>query len=277
MVIFLFAICNMLSHAGEVTEVYFYGNSVSEEAKEYWESSKVTMANIIFENEKTDKCIISTGMPIEVIGAEECYMIPICVDSCVKYIAHVSYVDGQYMFSFSENMSDYFNDIKPGYYFLFCQDDETYLVDEKGMAINLMHKENSKIISLDNAHNGHCGQNVYNCAGGSISDAYNVIYYATMKTGNIQYTNNAATLMPSIMNNVPVFMELVNASNGTGHAAVASGYYFDNTNGQFTYVICDSNSSSYVYQTVPYTDASFTYTPSAGVSYSWVGGIYGWH
>lgn len=114
------------------------------------------------------------------------------------------------------------------------------------------------------------------CPGGTANDAWHVIYDDVNKTGNIYYSNNnAPKVIPSINDNQPIFMELRNGN--IGHAAVICGYYLNTSNGQFTYVIADSNYDNYIYQIVQYSDSTFTYTPAAGISYNWYSRICEWH
>lgn len=114
------------------------------------------------------------------------------------------------------------------------------------------------------------------CPGGTINDAWHVINDDVNKSGSIFYSNNnAAKVIPSINDNKPIYMELRNGN--IGHAAVICGYSMNTSNGQFTYVIADSNYSNYIYQIVQYSDSTFTYTPAAGVSYNWYSRMCEWN
>lgn len=136
---------------------------------------------------------------------------------------------------------------------------------------------------LVNAHSYIHGlsHTLYDCPSGTRTDAYNVISFYTNMTGNdVTYNLDAAHAMASINSDIPIYMSLRRPlPDGTtaGHASVICGYIFNNTDGQFTYVICDPNYSSYKYQITNYSDNPVYYSPSSTRTYEWTGAIYGWH
>ena len=142
-------------------------------------------------------------------------------------------------------------------------------------------------VTLEDAHRfiHGLGHSLISCPGGSIISAYGVIHNFTGLSGNYSYDSltsriNAANAYSSIYNDIPVysFWSYYDSLGSfvSAHSMVICGYIFNNTSGDFTYVIMDPNYSSrqYVYST--YTASTISYTISGDV-YDWEMAIYDWN
>ena len=322
--------------------VQFYGNSMDARTEEFFNEYEEGILSTISTIEKTSD--VCSGAPIEVIGASNCYFVPVFVDKTIQYLITINYDNGCYSVSYSKYFAKDIQELETGCYYFYKNGDNTYLVNEFGNGLDIVSGETRSIdtdmdikderylitetapdareivqpraligrelsnfpivrnggkygycwlpsalsickyfgstMSLSQAHTYAHGSThtLYYCNGGTINDAYMLIYHNMMKVGDIDSSNiSAAKVLSSISGDSPVYMGLSSGtSSGTliGHAAVICGYYLDNTSGQFTYIIADSNYSDLIYQVGSYSSSLSTYSPVSGVSYSWTETIY---
>ncbi len=137
-------------------------------------------------------------------------------------------------------------------------------------------------VAVSTAHNYiHSSHTYPSCPGGSKLDTYNLISHYTGKSAVWAPSRcKAPSALASINLGIPVLAWLSrtdSSGNTIHHTIIIKGYTFNNTTGDFTYVICDPNYTSTKYQTSTYSATTMKYQQSATIQYTWTDALYDWN